>query len=155
MSSEPKSKMAAGGHRRFWFLSILLIPPCSLRGSLAMCKIWSVYLKPFKSYGFWTEIQAGGRRPSWILIFVIFGSSAMFRLWISSHVPNLKRLARAVRKLWALNRNPRWRPAAILFLCIGLLIVDIYTQNVDTHKMRMSAICIHQSALILLQSVIG
>jgi len=51
--------------------------------------------------------QDGGRRPSWILIFLNFGYSAMFPSWISSPVSNLKCLAQAVRKLRPLNRNPR------------------------------------------------
>jgi len=38
----------------------------------------------------------------------------MFSLCISSPVPYLKCLAQAVQKLWPLNRNPRWRPTAIL-----------------------------------------
>jgi len=42
MASKPKSKMAAGGHLGFWFLLILVISPCSLHGSLALCQIWSV-----------------------------------------------------------------------------------------------------------------
>jgi len=42
MTSKPKSKMAAHGHLGFWFLSILAISSCSLRGSLAVCQIWSV-----------------------------------------------------------------------------------------------------------------
>jgi len=54
-----------------------------------------------------------GRRPCWILIFVNFGNFATFPPWISSPMPNLKCLAQAVQKIWHLNRNPRWRPAAI------------------------------------------
>jgi len=40
--------------------------------------------------------------------------SKVIASWISSPVPNLKCLAQAVQKLWPRNRNPRWRPAAIL-----------------------------------------
>jgi len=49
----------------------------------------------------------------------------MFPSWISSPVPNLKCLAQAVQKLWAPNRNPRWRPAAILdFDFLSILIIS-------------------------------
>jgi len=91
--------MAAVGHLGFWFLSILIIPPCSHYGFfrivkfdvtsswisilsiliisacldwrfLGACQIWQLKLKPFRSYGFITEIEDGGWWPSWSLVFV-------------------------------------------------------------------------------------
>jgi len=57
--------------------------------------------------------MAAGGLPG-LSSFVNFGNFVMFPPWISSPVPNLKCLAQAVQKLWPLNRNPRWRPAATL-----------------------------------------
>ncbi len=110
LSSSPKSKMAAGGYLEFWFSSILVIPPCSHRGSLALCQISNIQLEPFKRYELglnrnlrWRPAAIGNSD------FVNFGYFAMFHSWICSPVPNLKCLVRTVQKLWALNRNPRWR----------------------------------------------
>jgi len=107
---QPKSKMVAGDHLGFCFLSILVIPPCSPHWSLGLCQFWSFAPKPFKRYGLSSWLQNWGRWP----IFVNFHHLSLFGLSISRLVLNLKCHAHTVQNLWVCNRNPKWRPAAIL-----------------------------------------
>jgi len=86
----------------------------------SVCNYWTAALA---SVGILTEMQDGSRRPSCNLIFVNSDQSTVSPWWISRLLSNLRFLAQTVHKLWHFNRNPKWRPAAILNFWILLILI--------------------------------
>ena len=75
-------------------------------------KISSKYLNPRLNYNNFFEIQDGGRLLSWIFDNLILSTSLWLVLF--SHCTKFGAKMLIDAEIMAQNRNPRWRPSAIL-----------------------------------------